>query len=155
MDNLDVDDEDEASEDMVSPGPADMNADPTPDQIEDSEGSTEDTASDSDAWSDSSDDEDHILVRTTSGRPLATIVEAKSEIKQAIVESGDDYFGLSQHNSTPLQTADSTHRTRPFVGDDKETVDLKAAASSVVELLAEFGYEDLPSPSANEAVAQG
>lgn len=153
MDNLEIDYEDEESEDVVSPGPADVNTESTTNDAELSDDSTDETASDSDAWSDSSDDDDHALTRTASGRPLAKIVEAKSEIKQAIVESGDDYFSHSQHSSTAV--ADSEKDASAAVDDDDGLgVDLKSAASTVVELLAGFGYEDLPSPEAKRAVVE-
>jgi hypothetical protein len=69
----------------------------------------EDTASDSWSECDSSDDDDHALVRTVSGRPSETHVEVKEEEKsnsKLTTEHVEDYFQFEHSSSTVIAVED-------------------------------------------------
>jgi hypothetical protein len=65
----------------------------------------EDTASDSWSECDSSDDDDHALVRTISGRPFATALEARAQGRsnsEVAAENAEDYFQFDHPAATVI-----------------------------------------------------
>jgi hypothetical protein len=90
------DDEDESAAPVKEQTP-EARDEPAKDDIESKreEPDDEDTASDSWSECDSSDDDDHALVRTVSGRPITAVVDVKAQEKsnsKSITEIVGDYF---------------------------------------------------------------
>jgi hypothetical protein len=110
------DDENEASSPVQDRTPTSPN-EPEKDDVEgghqelDGE-ELDDDATASDSWSeydDSSDDDDHALVRTVSGRPLSTdfgISARREENVASTKENGDDYFQLDHPKPTVIAVGD-------------------------------------------------
>jgi hypothetical protein len=98
--------------------------------------SDDSTASEED-WSDSSDDDDHALVRTASGHSIVDLAKAaRGETKAAIAQSGDDYF------SRPTAHAEPTFQSEGhLVGDDEKNAGVTAVevASPLSDLMDELG----------------
>jgi hypothetical protein len=69
----------------------------------------EDTASDSWSEYDNSDDDDHTLVRTVSGRPSATDVEVSAQGRsnsESMTENREDYFHIGHSKHTIITVED-------------------------------------------------
>jgi hypothetical protein len=83
-------------------------------EIEDKGVEDEDTESDSDDWSefDNSDDDNHALVRTISGRPFATHsegVEPKRSTSELETGNAGDYFHF-EHSESVIVAVDESLR---------------------------------------------
>ena len=95
--------------------------------FEELDGSSSDTASDSDSvhWSDDEDDEAHALSRTASGRPIGNIGNNAATTKPAEKDNGADYF------SRPVRVTDDN----PTPSDDEKAALAALSSQKISELL--------------------
>jgi hypothetical protein len=131
---LDISDDDDEGASPVQQRSLQVPNEPVKDEIEDKreeleaeELDEEDT--DSDSWSeyDNSDDDDHALVRTVSGRPFAIAVEVRGQTGSnsgSVTQSMEDYFQPDHSKSAvdPVQDVLNLGEIREQGEDDKKDV---------------------------------
>ena len=119
---------------MISPGPQDVASAPCKAELSDLEDLDDDSDSDAEGneaeWSDSSDDDDHALSRTPSGRPGLKDASSRE------ASPGKDYFSQPLHREvTRKADALRMHAERSISGGGKKEEDEDAEDEDYEESL--------------------